>query len=90
MGGSKSAGAGWYLVGPIGESGDWLGRGRKLRRAEGDLLAFLSAGAYGMAMASNYNTRPRAIELLVDGDDVHVIRERESIASLFSGERITG
>lgn len=77
----------WDLVGPICESGDWLARERTLKLAEGDLLAFLSAGAYGMAMASNYNTRPRAVELLVDGDDVQVIRERESIASLFSGER---
>ena len=80
----------WDVVGPICESGDWLARGRKLKLAEGDLLAFLSAGAYGMAMASNYNTRPRAIELFVDGEDVHVIRERESIASLFSGERVIG
>lgn len=78
----------WDVVGPICESGDWLARGRKLRLTEGDLLAFLSAGAYGMAMASNYNTRPRAIELLVDGDDIHVIRERESVASLFANEHI--
>lgn len=77
----------WDLVGPVCESGDWLARARTLRLAEGDLLAFLSAGAYGMAMASNYNTRPRPVELLVDGDAVQVIRERESIASLFSGER---
>ncbi len=76
----------WDLVGPICESGDWLARARKLKLAEGDLVAFLSAGAYAMTMASNYNTRPRAIELLVDGDDVHVIRERESIASLYAGE----
>ncbi len=78
----------WDLVGPICESGDWLARDRKLKLAEGDLVAFLSAGAYGMTMASNYNTRPRAVELLVDGSDVHVIRERESIASLFAGERV--
>lgn len=77
----------WDLVGPVCESGDWLARARTLRLAEGDLLAFLSAGAYGMAMSSNYNTRPRPVELLVDGDAVQVIRERESIASLFSGER---
>ena len=78
----------WDLVGPICESGDWLARGRKLKLVEGDLVAFLSAGAYAMTMASNYNTRPKAIELLVDGDEVHVIRERESIASLFAGERL--
>ncbi|MGI9025789.1 MAG: diaminopimelate decarboxylase [Burkholderiaceae bacterium] len=78
----------WDLVGPICESGDWLARRRKLKLVEGNLLAFLSAGAYGMAMASNYNTRPRAIELLVDGDDVHVIRERESVASLYAGEHV--
>lgn len=78
----------WDLVGPICESGDWLARGRRLELAEGDLVAFLSAGAYAMTMASNYNTRPRAIELLVDGDEVHVIRERESISSLFAGERL--
>ncbi len=78
----------WDLVGPICESGDWLARGRKLKLAEGDLLAFLSAGAYAMAMASNYNSRPRAIELLVDGFDVHVIRDRETVKSLFAAERI--
>lgn len=78
----------WDLVGPICESGDWLARDRKLKLAEGDVVAFLSTGAYGMTMASNYNTRPRAIELLVDGEKIHVIRERESIASLFAGERV--
>jgi len=76
------------VVGPVCESGDWLGRGRDLAIAEGDLLAILSAGAYGMAMSSNYNTRPRGAEVLVDGEQVHLLRERETIASLFAGERL--
>ena len=74
------------IVGPVCESGDWLARGRQLCLAEGDLLAVMSAGAYGMAMSSNYNTRPRAAEVLVDGARVHLIRERESIESLFALE----
>ena len=76
------------VVGPVCESGDWLGRGRDLAIAEGDLLAILSAGAYGMAMSSNYNTRPRGAEVLVDGEQVHLLRERETIALLFAGERL--
>lgn len=75
------------VVGPVCETGDWLARDRSLAIAEGDLLAIASAGAYGMAMASNYNTRPRAVELLVDGARTHVIRERESVESLFALER---
>ena len=75
------------VVGPVCESGDWLGRGRELGLVEGDLLAILSAGAYGMAMSSNYNTRPRGAEVLVDGDRVHLLRERETIASLFAMEK---
>ncbi len=78
----------WDVVGPICESGDWLGRDRALAVQPGDLLAVLSAGAYGMAMASNYNSRPRAAEVMVDGDRVHLIRERESTASLFANERL--
>jgi diaminopimelate decarboxylase len=74
------------VVGPVCESGDWLGRGRELAIGEGDLLAILSAGAYGMAMSSNYNTRPRGAEVMVDGPRMHVVRERERIADLFSGE----
>lgn len=74
------------IVGPVCESGDWLGRGRELAIGEGDLLAILSAGAYGMAMSSNYNTRPRGAEVMVDGARVHVVRERERIADLFAGE----
>ena len=75
------------VVGPVCESGDWLGKARSLRLGvEDDLLAILSAGAYGMAMSSNYNARPRAIELLVDGTSLRVIRERETIASLWQSE----
>jgi len=78
----------WDVVGPICESGDWLGHDRPLPVLEGDMLAILSAGAYGMTMASNYNTRPRAAEVMLDGPAVHLIREREAVASLFSGERL--
>ncbi len=78
----------WDVVGPVCESGDWLGRQRDLAVAVGDHLAILSAGAYGMAMASNYNTRPRAAEVMVDGAAVHLIREREQPAELFAAERL--
>ncbi|MBU6439813.1 MAG: diaminopimelate decarboxylase [Betaproteobacteria bacterium] len=74
------------VVGPVCESGDWLGRDRQLDLREGDVLAILSAGAYGMAMASNYNTRPRAAEVLVDGGKAQIIRERESLQDLLRGE----
>jgi diaminopimelate decarboxylase len=80
----------WDIVGPVCESGDWLGRDRPLAVEAGDILAVLSAGAYGMAMASNYNTRPRAAEVMIDGDQVHLIREREAVASLFANERLIG
>lgn len=75
------------VVGPICESGDFLARNRALKVADGDLLAILSAGAYGMTMASNYNTRARAAEVMVDGERCHLIRERETIAELFALER---
>lgn len=74
------------VVGPVCETGDFLGQARPLCVQPGDLLAVMSAGAYGMAMASNYNTRPRAIELMVDGDQVHVIRQRETVEQLYAGE----
>ena len=74
------------VVGPICESGDFLGQGRELALAEGDLLAVMSAGAYGMAMSSNYNSRPRAAEVMVDGDSVHLIRRRETTAELYAPE----
>jgi diaminopimelate decarboxylase len=77
----------YEIVGPVCESGDFLGHDRDLAIEEGDLLAVLSAGAYGMSMASNYNTRPRATEVMVDGDTVHVIRDRESVPQLFALER---
>ena len=76
------------VVGPVCESGDWLGRDRTLAVQSGDLLAVLSAGAYCMSMASNYNTRGRAAELLVDGTQVHLIRARESAADTMAQERL--
>jgi diaminopimelate decarboxylase len=76
------------VVGPICESGDWLARARSLAIEQGDLLALMSAGAYGMTMASNYNTRGRAAEVMVDGDRVHLIRRREEPGSLFALESI--
>jgi diaminopimelate decarboxylase len=74
------------VVGPICESGDFLARDRDLAVAPGDLLVLLSAGAYGMAMSSNYNTRPRVAEVLVDGEALHLIRRRESVESLYALE----
>ena len=78
----------YEIVGPVCESGDFLGHDRLLALAEGDLLAIMSAGAYGMSMASNYNTRPRAAEVMVDGENCHLIRKREEIADLFSLENV--
>jgi len=76
------------VVGPVCESGDFLGLERSLSVQSNDLLAILSAGAYGMSMSSNYNTRPRAAEVVVDGDVAHLVRSRESVESLFALERI--
>jgi diaminopimelate decarboxylase len=76
------------VVGPICETGDFLGFARDLAIEEGDLLALLSAGAYGMSMASNYNSRPRAAEIMVDKNEIHLIRERETQAGLMAGERL--
>ena len=76
------------VVGPVCESGDWLGRDRQLAVEEGDPLAILSAGAYGFVMASNYNTRPKPAEIMVDGKDTFVIRRRESIQELYSTESV--
>lgn len=75
------------VVGPVCETGDFLGHGRDLALEEGDLLAILSAGAYGMSMSSNYNTRPRAAEVMVDGASMHLVREREDVQALFALER---
>lgn len=78
----------WQIVGPVCESADFLGHDRALALAEGDLLAVMSAGAYGFVMSSNYNTRGRACEVMVDGARAHLIRERESIPLLFCHESI--
>jgi diaminopimelate decarboxylase len=77
------------VVGPICESGDFLAQSREMEPAKsGDLLAIMSAGAYGFSMSSNYNSRPRAAEVLVDGSEYHVIRSRETYEDLIRGERI--
>ena len=76
------------IVGPICETGDFLGKDRELVIAAGDLLAVRSSGAYGFTMSSNYNSRPRVAEIMVDGDKVHVVRERETIESLYANEKI--
>ncbi len=78
----------WDVVGPICESGDFLGRDRALALAPGDLLAVMSAGAYGMAMSSNYNTRPRAAEVMVDGTQMQLVRRRETIEELYALESL--
>jgi diaminopimelate decarboxylase len=80
----------YEVVGPVCESGDFLGHDRELAIAQGDVLAVMSAGAYGMSMSSNYNTRPRAAEILVDGAYAEVVRARETVEQLFSNERIPG
>ena len=85
---TDGAGAEYEVVGPVCESGDFLGHARRLAVAPGELLAVMSAGAYGMAMSSNYNTRPRAAEVMVDGREIHLVRERERVAQLFAGERV--
>ncbi|MDH5436424.1 MAG: diaminopimelate decarboxylase, partial [Gammaproteobacteria bacterium] len=76
------------IVGPVCETGDWLGKNRPLSLAEGDILAVENVGAYGFTMSSNYNTRPRCAEILIDGDKTHIIRERENLDDLLSGEHI--
>jgi diaminopimelate decarboxylase len=78
----------YEVVGPVCESGDFLGHDRHLALAPGDLLAIMSAGAYGMSMSSNYNTRPRAAEVIAAKDRVFLIRERESVEQLFALEHI--
>lgn len=80
--------ASYEIVGPVCESGDFLGHDRPLAVKAGDLLAVLSAGAYGMSMSSNYNSRPRAAEILVDGEHLHLIRQREETTQLFALEKI--
>jgi diaminopimelate decarboxylase len=78
------------IVGPVCESGDFLAKDRSLAAGEGDLLALMSAGAYAMAMSSNYNSRPRAAEVLVDGSEAHLVRRRETVEQLFALERVPG
>ncbi|MBS4052924.1 MAG: diaminopimelate decarboxylase [Methylomonas sp.] len=78
----------WDIVGPVCETGDFLGKNRELKLMPGDLLAIRSAGAYGFTMSSNYNSRPRPAEVMVDGAQVHLIRERESFEQLWAGEKL--
>ncbi len=83
---TAAAPARWDVVGPVCETGDFLARDRELALEPGGLLAIMSAGAYGMSMASNYNTRPRAAEIMIDGKKMHLIRARERIEDLYAGE----
>ncbi len=78
----------YEVVGPICETGDFIGHAREMAVDKGDALAVMSAGAYGMSMSSNYNTRPRAAEVMVDGAEVHLIRERETVRQLYASEKI--
>jgi diaminopimelate decarboxylase len=87
---SAPGGAVYDVVGPVCESADFLAKDRKLTAGEGDLLAIMSCGAYAMVMSSNYNSRPRAPEVLVIGEKTHLVRRRESVEELFAGERIPG
>jgi len=77
----------WDVVGPVCETGDFLGKDRDLALSQGDLLAVFGAGAYGFTMSSNYNTRPRAAEIMVDGSTAHLVRESEQLADLLRSER---
>jgi len=77
----------YEVVGPVCETGDFLGHARKLAISQGELLAVMSAGAYGMSMSSNYNTRPRAAEIMVSGTTMQLVRERETVQHLFAGEK---
>jgi len=76
------------IVGPVCESGDFLARARTLSLEPGDLLAVLSTGAYGSVMSSNYNTRPRPVEVMIDGATAHLIRARESLPDLYAHEKL--
>lgn len=78
----------WEIVGPVCESGDFLGHDRQLALVTGDLLAIMSAGAYGMTMSSNYNTRPRVAEIMVDGEQAHLVRRRETVEELYALESL--
>ena len=85
---SSAQEATYDVVGPVCETGDFLGKGRPLAIAEGDRLCLFSAGAYGFVMSSNYNSRPRAPEVMVDGDKTYLIRARETITDLVRGEQL--
>jgi diaminopimelate decarboxylase len=76
------------IVGPVCESGDWLAKARRLTVQQGDTIAILCAGAYGMTMASNYNTRARPAEVLIDKEAMHLIRDRERFEDMIGNERI--
>jgi diaminopimelate decarboxylase len=78
----------WDLVGPVCETGDFLGKDRQLNLQPNDLLAVKSSGAYGFVMASNYNSRPRPAEIMVDGDSSYIVRARETITDLYAGEQL--
>jgi diaminopimelate decarboxylase len=78
----------WEIVGPVCESGDFLAHDRHLALAPGDLLAIGAAGAYGHVMSSNYNSRPRACEVVVDDSEAHLVRRREAVKDLFAHERV--
>ena len=78
----------YQVVGPVCETGDFIGHDRKLSIEANDLLAIMSSGAYGMSMSSNYNTRPRAVEVMVDGENIHLIRARETIDQIIALETI--
>jgi diaminopimelate decarboxylase len=78
----------WQVVGPVCESGDFLARDRELALSPGDLIAVRGAGAYAFAMSSNYNSRPRACEVMVDGRRVHVVRTREALDDLYARESV--
>jgi diaminopimelate decarboxylase len=86
--GTDADAARYELVGPVCETGDFLGKGRQLALREGDLLAVRGSGAYGFTMSSNYNSRPRVPEVMVDGDRMYLVRERETIADLYAGESV--
>jgi diaminopimelate decarboxylase len=85
---SDSEPARWDVVGPVCETGDFLGKDRTLRLQPDSLLAVRSAGAYGFSMSSNYNSRPRAAEVMVDGDQAHLVRARERLEDLWRGEQL--
>lgn len=85
---SAPAQAVYDIVGPVCESGDFIAKERAIAAGEGDVLAVMSSGAYAMAMSSNYNSRPRAAEVLVEGDRAHLVRSRESVQQLFALERV--